>query len=423
MLLLIETIAIIPTFFLLIVVLSQYAILIFKPKKKITGNYKPSVSILIPAHNEGNHLRKTIESILNCGYTGKREIIVIDDGSIDGTPKIIKEYKKKRLITSIRTNHIGKSKAMNKGLQLAKNEIIVTVDGDTNIEKGSLNKLLAPFSDKQVAATTGAIKTANSNKIITWFQRVEYLYFSFYKSLVDRLDGIIWVSGTLSAIRKKCLKDEGGFSSKVYLEDMDLALKLIKKGYKIHYISDAIALTHAPEKIKDLAKQRFRWLRGGIQMMKENFDMYFNKKYFGSGFYALPLMSYWYLHSLLMGFLLFLQIILGYYNYFYIYGNIISFNVLAYFFNWFSVFGIINLTYQIIIGNFQLTFLNLLNIIVVVLTYAIYLYSIKWFKEKITLKDLIALIFMFPYWVFLMIIQIYSNVEWFSGKARNWWNK
>jgi cellulose synthase/poly-beta-1,6-N-acetylglucosamine synthase-like glycosyltransferase len=423
MLRLIETIAIIPTFFLLLVIISQYLILIFKPKKKITGTSKPSISILIPAHNEGHYLRKTIDSILNCGYTGKKEIIIIDDGSVDDTPRIIKEYEKKRLIKSIRTNHIGKSEAMNKGLQLAKNEIIVTIDGDTKIEKGSLDKLLVPFSDKKVAATTGVIKIANSNKIITWFQRVEYLYFSFYKSLCDRLDGIIWVSGTLSAIRKKYLKAEGGFSSKVYLEDMDLALKLIKKSYKIHYIPDAIALTHAPEKIKDLAKQRFRWLRGGIQMMKDHSDIYLNKKHFGSGFYALPLMSYWYFHSLVMGILIFLQIILGYYSYFYIYGNIFSFEVLKYFFYWSSVFGMINVAYQIIIGNFQLTLLHLLNMIVVLLTYAIYLYSIKWFKEKFTLKDLIALIFMFPYWVFLMIIQIYSNIEWFSKKTRNWWNK
>jgi len=423
MLRLVESIAIIPTFFLLIVVLSQYLVLIFKPKKKIIGNSKPSVSILIPAHNEGAYLRKTIESILNSDYNGKKEIIVIDDGSVDDTPRIIREFKKKRLIKSIRTNHIGKSNAMNRGLKLAKNEIIVTVDGDTIIEKGSLDKLLAPFSDKKVAATTGAIKVVNSRRLITWFQRVEYLYFSFYKSLCDRLDGIIWVSGTLSAIRKKCLKDEKGFNPRVLLEDMDLALKLIKKGYKIHYISDAIALTHAPEKIKDLARQRFRWLRGGIQMMKQHFDMYFNKKYFGSGFFSLPLMSYWYFHSLITGILIFLQVILGYYNYFYVYGNILSFNVLTYFFNWFSVFGIINLTYQTVIGNFPLTLLNFLNIIVVALNYAIYFYSIKWFKEKLTLKDLFAFIFMFPYWVFLMIIQIYSNIEWFSEKARNQWNK
>jgi cellulose synthase/poly-beta-1,6-N-acetylglucosamine synthase-like glycosyltransferase len=417
----IETIALIPTIFLFIVILSQYAILILKPKKKIVGNSRPAISILIPAHNEGKYLKETINSILNSGYRGKKEIIVIDDGSTDNTPRIIEQFRKKGLIKSIRTNHIGKSKAMNKGLKLAKNEIIVTIDGDTKIKKGSLDKLLAPFSDEKVAATTGSIKVANPKKFITWFQRVEYLYFSFYKSLCDRLDGIIWTSGTLSAFRKKCLKK--GFNPKIYLEDIDLALNLKKKGYKIHYIPQAIAYTFVPEKIRDLAKQRYRWLRGGIQIMKRHFDLYFNKKYFGPGFYTLPMMSYWYFHSLVMGILIFLQVFIGYYNFYYLSGNVISLDVIKYFFFWFSIFGIVNLAYQIIIGNFQLTLLYFFNFLVVILTYTIYIYSIRWFRERITLKDVVAFIFMFPYWMFIMIIQSFSNIEWFVSRTKNWWRK
>ena len=423
MLQIIETIAVVPTLFLLIVILLQYSILILIPKRKNPGKFKSSVSIIIPAHNEGMYLEKTINSVLSCGYVGKKEIIVIDDGSTDNTPEIIKKYEKRRLIKSIRTDHIGKSRAVNRALKLAKNEIIVTVDGDTKVEKGSLDSLLAPFYDEKVAATTAAIKIANTNKFITWFQRVEYIYFSFYKSLCDRLNAIIWVSGTLSAIRKKFIMHEKGYSSKTFVEDIDLALRLIKKGYKIRFVPDATASTFAPETIKSLAKQRLRWLRGGIQIVKKYFKFFFNRKYFGPGFFSLPLMLYWYWHSLVMGLLILLQIAVGYYNYFYIYGNVLSFEVIKYFFYWFSVFGIINLFYQILIGNFPLTFLSALNIIVVGLTYFIYIYSMRYFREKITIKDIIALIFMFPYWILIMSIQIFSNVEWFKTKSKNWWNK
>jgi len=417
----IESIALIPTIFLLVVILSQYFILIFKPKKKVQGSPKPHISILIPAHNEGKYLKKTIESILNCGYKGKKEIIVIDDGSTDDTPRIIEEFKKKKLIKPIRTNHIGKSNALNKGLKLAKNDIVVTVDGDTKIEKGSLDKLLAPFSDKKVAATTGAIKVANPKKILTWFQRIEYLYYSFYKHLCDRVNGVICASGTLCAFRKSCLRK--GFNPNIYSEDIDFTLDLIKKGYRISYTPEAIAFTHVPEKIKGLAKQRSRWCRGCIQVMKKHFDLFFNKKYVGPGFYTLPILSYWYFHALVMGILIFLQVFVGYYSFYYVNGNFISFEVVKYFFYWFSVFGIMNLAYQIIIGNFQLKLLYVLNFLVVILTYIIYAYSVKWSNEKFTLRDVFSFIFLFPYWIFIMIVQSFSNIEWFVSKAKNWWRK
>jgi cellulose synthase/poly-beta-1,6-N-acetylglucosamine synthase-like glycosyltransferase len=421
MLQIIEAIAIIPTLFLLIIVFLQYSILLFVPKKKISGKFKSSVSILVPAHNEGQNLEKTIESILNSGFKGKKEVIVIDDGSTDNTTQIIKKFEEKKLIRSVRTNHIGKSRAMNEGLKLAKYEIVVTVDGDTKIEKGSLDKLILPFKDEKVAATIGVIKVANTHKPLTWFQRLEYLYYSFYKSLCDRIDGIISATGTFSAIRKKYLNR--GYSSKFYSEDIDLTLNLIKSGYKIRFAPEAIAYTFVPESLKGLAKQRYRWCRGCIQVMKEHSDLFFNRKHLGTGFFSLPVLLYWYWHSLVMGLLIFLQIFLGYYTYFYIYGSILSFEVIKYFFYWFSVFGMVNLSYQILIGNFPLTLLAVLNIIAVPLTYLMYFYSMRQLREKITVKDILALIFMFPYWILIMAVQVYSNREWLRPEPKNRWDK
>jgi cellulose synthase/poly-beta-1,6-N-acetylglucosamine synthase-like glycosyltransferase len=415
----VENIALIPTIFLLLVIVSQYMILAFKPKKRIRGNYRPNVSIIIPAHNEGKYLRKTINSVLNSGYRGKKEVIVVDDGSTDNTSEILKEFKK--FIKSIRTNHVGKSKALNKALRIAKYGIIVTLDGDTEIKKGSLEKLLFPLRDKKVAATTGTIRVANDKKIITWFQRVEYLYYSFYKNLCDRIDGVICASGTFSAFRKNCLGK--GFSSKLYSEDIDLTLNLIKNGYKVRYVPEAIAYTFVPENVRNLLRQRSRWCKGCIQAMKKHFNLFFNRDYFGPGFYSLPMLSYWYFHALIMGILLFLQILIGYYNFYFSNGNFFSFEVAKYFFFWFSVFGVVNLAYQMLIGNFQVKLLYILNILVVVLTYAIYLYSIKWSKEKFTLKDFFVFMFFFPYWILIMVVQSLSNAEWFVSKARNWWKK
>jgi cellulose synthase/poly-beta-1,6-N-acetylglucosamine synthase-like glycosyltransferase len=416
----VETIALVPTFFLLGVLFLQLWILIFKRKTTTYESYRPAVSVLIPAHNEGRHLKKTIGSVLKSGYMGKMEVIVIDDGSEDNTPEILKEFKGK--IKSIRTEHIGKSNALNLGLKLAKNEIIVTIDGDTKIEKGSLDKLVAPLSNKGIVATTGAIKVANTKKPITWFQRVEYLYFSLYKDLCNRIDGVIWASGTLSAFKRDWLT-KIGFNPDLYMEDVDIGLKLIRHNQKIFYVRDAVAYTFAPERVRDFVRQRVRWVRGGIQIIKKYFDMFFNRRYPGVGFFTFPIMSYWYFHALTMGTLLFLQIFLGYYNFYYVHGNVFSLEVAKYFFFWFSIFGIINLAYQIFIGNFPLKLLYASNILLVLLMYAIYVFSVRWHKEKITLKDIIAYTFMFPYWILILMIQNYGNIQWFTKKGRNWWKK
>lgn len=424
----IEAIAVVPTLFLLIIIAFQCAILLFIPKKKIyekkvSKKFRPSISILIPAHNEGKFLEEVLNSILNCGYEGKKEIIVIDDGSTDNTPEIVEEFKKRKLIKSIRTNHIGKSKALNKGIKVARNEIIITMDGDSRLEKGSLEKLVAPLFDRTVAATTGVIKVENTSKPLSWFQKLEYLNFAFFKSACERISAVIATSGPLSAFRKKYLIGVGGFSQYTYLEDFDVALKLIKNGYKTHFVDDAFCYTYVPDSLLELAKQRLRWTRGGAQIIKMHSDMYLNKYYKGPGLYSLPILSYWYFHSVLMGIALTLQIILGYNSFFLIKGVVFSFDVAKYFFNWFSVFGIINLSYQILIGYFPLALLSILNITVMILTYMIIIYSMKKFREKITIKDVIALIFMFPYWFFVMIVQIYSNAEWFKSKSKNWWKK
>jgi len=419
----IETIALIPTILLLVITLSQYLILILKPKKKLRGNFKPSVSVLIPAHNEGKYLKKTIESMLNSGYEGKKEIIVIDDGSTDNTSQIIKTFKKKKLIKSIRTNHIGKSKAMNKGLKLVKNEIVITVDGDSRLEKGSIGKLVAPFYDKIVAATTGVIKVANTKKPLSWFQKLEYLNFAFFKSACERINAVIAASGPLSAFRKKYLVEVGGFSQYTFLEDFDVALKLIKKGYKTHFVDTAFCYNYVPDNLREFVKQRFRWTRGGAQIIKIHFDMFLNKHYKGPGMYSLPLLSYWYIHSILMGIALIFLIALGYNNFFLSNGVVFSLDVAKYFFYWFSVFGIINVGYEATLGNMSLSILTIMNMLLLTVTYGIFLLALKKFKEPLTIKDIIAFIFMFPYWLILLLVHSLSNIEWFKKRGKNWWKK
>ncbi len=419
----VELLATIPTAILLAVLFSQLAILIIRRPVKFPVGYTPSVTVLIPAHNEGPHIRATVDAVLNSGYPGRLRATVIDDGSTDQTPQVLKDYSKNKQVRVLRTNHIGKSHALNRALKLAATEIVITIDGDTRLERGSIERLVAPFSDRHVAATTGVIKVENTRRPLSWFQRLEYLNFAFFKSVCERIGAVIAASGPLSAFRRKYLLEAGGFSPYTFLEDFDVALKLIKRGYKTRFVDTAYCYTFVPEKLMELARQRFRWTRGGAQIIKTHFDMFLNRKYRGPGMYSLPLLSYWYIHSVLIGIALILQIVLGYHDFFLANGVVFSWDVAQYFFYWFSVFGIINVAWNVLIGEWSLTLLSALNMLLLTLTYGIFLAALRKFREPFTIKDLIAFIFMFPYWLVLMFVHSMSNIEWSKKRGKNWWEK
>jgi cellulose synthase/poly-beta-1,6-N-acetylglucosamine synthase-like glycosyltransferase len=419
----VEILAVIPTGLLLLVVISQVVIFTTRRPVRFEKGYTPSVTVIIPAHNEGRHIKATMDAVLDGGYPGRLKIIAIDDGSSDQTPEILKGYSGDKRIRVLKTDHIGKSRVMNRALRIASTEIVITIDGDTVMEKGSIEALVAPFSDIKVAATTGVIKVGNTRHPLSWFQRLEYLNFAFFKSVCERIHAVIAASGPLSAFRRKYLVEAGGFSTTTYLEDFDVAIKLIKNGYKTHFVQDAVCYTFVPERVLTLARQRFRWTRGGAQIIKQHFDMFLNRKYKGPGMYSMPLLSYWYIHSVLIGIALLLQIVMGYNTYFLSKGVAFSPDVVLFLFNWFSVFGMITVAYNVFIGTWPLTLLAALNMVLLILTYGIFLVALRMFGERFTLKDLIAFIFMFPYWLIGLFVQALSNIEWSKKSGRNWWKK
>jgi len=419
----IETIALVPTAILLIIILSQYFILLF-PKKKHHKNFWPSVSILIPAHNEGKYIEATVNSAIDSEYMGKKEIIVINDGSTDDTGKILSNLSKKyRELKVIKTNHVGKSNALNAGLAVSRNNVIVIVDGDSELAGSAIKNIVRPLARKDVGAVGGIVKVKNRGGIISWFQRIEYLYASFFNSLCDRVNGNIFTPGPLSAFKRNVAEVLGGFNNKVYLEDVDLALRVIKSGYKIHIAEDAVVRTNVPETVKSWARQRKRWMKGGIEVVKNHKDIMFKRKFGSCGFYPLPLITYWYFHSIVMGIVIFFQVFTGYYNYFVVYGNGLSLNAAQYFVYWFSVLGIINLVYMIATGLISANPLLIMSIALTVLAYPMYLYPYFRYKEKFGPRDLFAFFFLFPYWMLVLIIQSTSNINWLKNGGRNWWNK
>ena len=139
-------------------------------KKENFENFQPKVSVIIPAYNESKTIGLCLNSVLNQDYNNEVEIIVVDDGSSDNTLKILKKYKKVKVV---KQKHLGKSKALNNGISKAKNDFILVIDADTIIKKDFIREIIKPFSDKKVGATTGIIKLKNNKGILPMFQNVE----------------------------------------------------------------------------------------------------------------------------------------------------------------------------------------------------------------------------------------------------------
>jgi cellulose synthase/poly-beta-1,6-N-acetylglucosamine synthase-like glycosyltransferase len=244
----------------------------------------PTVSILIPAHNEEKNIGSTLDSVLSLDYPkGKCEVIVIDNGSTDRTSKIVKKFKSVKLI---KIPNPGKSLALNKGLKLAKGEIVGILDADTIVSKDGLKKTVGFFGDPKVGIVGNHIKVDSEKGAFGYIQNIEYLFSAITKKLISFMNSLYVAPGTLSLMRRDIAK-EIGFSDDTVAEDMDIALSISKKGYKIVNSLDSFAFTKIPKNIKDLTKQRIRWYRGFIENLVKHSDVLSNKKFLNLSYFLI----------------------------------------------------------------------------------------------------------------------------------------
>jgi biofilm PGA synthesis N-glycosyltransferase PgaC len=251
-------------------------------KKSRPNGFLPKISVLIPAFNEERNIGETLRNVFSSDYPKKKmEVIVIDDGSSDKTAKIASKFPV-RLI-SYRLNK-GKIFALNKGIANAKGDVIITLDADTKVEPSSFSILAKHFNKPEVGAVAGVYR-AKSNAtlknpfkfLLEKIQSLEYLSFALSRKLQETFDSILVVPGALAAYKKEALIKVGGFDNDTVIEDYDITMKMHKAGYKIKCDKDAVGWINAPSNVRALFRQRMRWSRGGIQVIRKHRDILFTK--------------------------------------------------------------------------------------------------------------------------------------------------
>jgi cellulose synthase/poly-beta-1,6-N-acetylglucosamine synthase-like glycosyltransferase/peptidoglycan/xylan/chitin deacetylase (PgdA/CDA1 family) len=223
------------------------------------------VTVIVPAYNEAAGIEAAVTSI--AASTHPVEVIVVDDGSTDGTADIVEALALPGVVV-IRKENGGKPSALNAGLRAASCEIVVMVDGDTVFEPGTVHALIQPLADPRVGAVSGNTKVANRGGILGAWQHIEYVVgFNLDRRLFDLAECMPTVPGAIGAFRRDALLRVGGVSNDTLAEDTDLTMALCRAGWRVVYQDDARAWTEAPATLGALWKQRYRWCYGTLQAM------------------------------------------------------------------------------------------------------------------------------------------------------------
>ncbi len=269
--------------FLFILLFRYFAILVLAylyineyTYKNIDGFY-PFVSIIVPVYNEEIVVKESVNSLLKLDYANY-EIIVVNDGSSDRTNKVAEKlvgYQQGMhgdiKVSLINKPHGGKAKALNAGIRYSSAEIILCMDGDSQLSPDSVKLAVRHFTNPEIGAVAGNVKVLNRGKLFTDLQALEYIEgLNMARSAQSFIRLVNIIPGPIGLFRKKAIEEAGFYSSDTFAEDADLTLKILANGWKIYYEPNSISYTEAPAKLQQLLKQRYRWTRGIVQSLRKH---------------------------------------------------------------------------------------------------------------------------------------------------------
>ena len=301
----------------------------------LNSRVAPSITVLAPAYNEEATVIESVRSLLTLHYP-RLEVLLINDGSKDATRDVlVREFRLRRIFvadesvlptqpvrgvyrSAVHPNLVvidkvngGKADALNVGLNLATSQLVCAIDADTLIESDALQRMVRPFlmSEDYVAAG-GTIRIANGSTVragrviearvptrpVPGFQIVEYLRaFLFGRLGWNRLGGNLVISGAFGLFRREQVIAVGGYAHGSVGEDMELVLKLRRRGYEVKgtprevaFVPDPVAWTEAPESLRVLRRQRDRWHRGLADTLWRHRALAFNPRYGVLGMLVIP---------------------------------------------------------------------------------------------------------------------------------------
>lgn len=300
----------------------------------IQGAGAPPITLVAPAYNEEPTCVESVRSLLTLDYP-EYEILVVNDGSKDGTVKRLAEafnlqpaariptaalpsadirqvYRSRRHpnLWVVDKENGGKADALNAGINYCRTPLFCAMDADSLLERQALIRIVRPFmEDERTVAAGGILRIANGcvvkqgqvldvrlpSNLWARFQVLEYLR-AFLSGRMgwDALDATLVISGAFGIFKRETVVQAGGYATDTVGEDMELVVRLHRhcaesdQPYRIHFVPDPVAWTECPESLGVLARQRDRWQRGLFQSLTRHRVMLFNRRYGKAGLLAFP---------------------------------------------------------------------------------------------------------------------------------------
>lgn len=266
----------------------------------------PAITVLLPGYCEELTIGAALDALRDVDYPDL-EVIAIDDGSPDGTSRVIEEHMPRdpRLRLLRKDVNEGKAMAMNDAIAVARGEVIVVIDADAQIAPDALRAIAAHFVRiPRMGGVTGNPRPINLG---TWLAEMQVVEFAAQVSLMRRAQvtwgRILTMSGVVSAFRRSVLADVGLFDPTMETEDIELTWRIQKRFYDVRYEPRAVVGMGVPVTLRGLIRQRMRWGRGLIQVLLRHGGILFhwrNRRHWGVMLEAIASLLWWHVLVLLM---------------------------------------------------------------------------------------------------------------------------
>jgi len=239
----------------------------FSGKKRL-----PAMSIIVPVKDEEKVVGRLLKAILDADYPAdKKEIVIVEDGSVDGTVDICRKFVEKypdQVKLVCRSVSDGKPSALKEAFKHVSGEIVGVFDADNVPEADALLRAANHFKDSSVVAVQGRICAINAeeNMLTQLVAQEETVRYDGFMGGKEALGLFVPLNGSCYFVRRAVLEDVGGWDITALSEDMELAARLIHNGYKIKYASDVKSWQEYPSSLIGFFKQRARWFRGTMEV-------------------------------------------------------------------------------------------------------------------------------------------------------------
>jgi poly-beta-1,6-N-acetyl-D-glucosamine synthase len=240
----------------------------FKPWPVQTGVFEPLVSIVMIVRNEEKAVARKLENLLSLDYPEQStQIVVVSDGSTDGTESILREYARNtRVHVVLNQLSRGKASGLNDALELANGQIVVFTDVRQMLEAQGLRLLVMDFADPQVGCVSGELmlgdpEAGEKNRGMGLYWRIEKMI----RDLESASGSVVGATGAFYGVRRELLQP---IPPETLLDDVFIPMQVVKAGKRVIFEPKARAWDLPDQGTEREFSRKVRTLSGNYQLLQ-----------------------------------------------------------------------------------------------------------------------------------------------------------